>query len=167
MAQDCQDQESDRISKERTPLEAAFHDERPLSTRLERGSVREPFEAPTTTTNQFILQMTWPLKGKKLLDLASPLEDWDVGSNQFDLDCFGNTIHHVEDRAMLFEKIARAQIRPRVFSINPIGCSPVIDMSRREGPSSWRTCVLPEDTSARGFLGLHEVLSSGRSRCET
>src|SRR6267143_3711775 len=68
------------------------------------GSVREPFEAPTTTTNQFILQMTWPLKGKKLLDLASPLEDWDVGSNQFDLDCFGNTIHHVEDRAMLFEK---------------------------------------------------------------
>jgi hypothetical protein len=27
--------------------------------------------------------------------------------------------------------------------------------------------ALPEDTSTRGFLGLHEVLSSGRSRCET
>ena len=58
--------------------EAAFHDEWANSTRLEDVLVRESFEAPTASENQFILSKMGPLAGKRLLDLGAGLGESSV-----------------------------------------------------------------------------------------
>jgi len=64
--------------------------------------------------------------------IASPVEHLDIGTRQFDIVYVANTIHHVENRAALFDQINRA-LKPggRFFSWDPIAYNPVIGVYRR------------------------------------
>jgi 2-polyprenyl-3-methyl-5-hydroxy-6-metoxy-1,4-benzoquinol methylase len=84
-----------------------------------------------------------PLMVEKVLQLAakygvemdgivSTAESLNVPENQFDFVYIANTIHHVPDRAQLFEQIRRA-LKPGgwFFSYDPLAYNPVINLYRR------------------------------------
>ncbi len=69
--------------------------------------------------------------GVKLHGHVSSGEELDVPPESFDIVYIANTIHHVHDRAALFEQIRRA-LKPggRFFSIDPIHYNPAINVYR-------------------------------------
>jgi 2-polyprenyl-3-methyl-5-hydroxy-6-metoxy-1,4-benzoquinol methylase len=64
--------------------------------------------------------------------IVSSAEELDVPAESYDLVYIANTIHHVHDREVLFQKIHRA-LKPggRFFSFDPIAYNPVINVYRR------------------------------------
>lgn len=70
--------------------------------------------------------------GVELTGIVSIGEDLRLPENEFDLIYTANTIHHVTDRAKLFEQMERA-LRPggRFFSFDPIAYNPAIKIYRR------------------------------------
>jgi 2-polyprenyl-3-methyl-5-hydroxy-6-metoxy-1,4-benzoquinol methylase len=70
--------------------------------------------------------------GVKISGIVGAAESLNVPDNHFDLVYIANTIHHVTDKAAVFERIRRA-LRPggRFFSIDPLAYNPVINVYRR------------------------------------
>jgi 2-polyprenyl-3-methyl-5-hydroxy-6-metoxy-1,4-benzoquinol methylase len=72
------------------------------------------------------------LYGVKLEGAVSTGEDLRVPEGSYDFVYLANVIHHVHDRARLFDQIHRA-LKPggRFYSIDPIAYNPVINVYRR------------------------------------
>jgi len=70
--------------------------------------------------------------GVKFEGIVSTAEDLNVSSDYYDIVYVANAIHHVQDRALLFEQIRRA-LRPsgRFFSYDPLAYNPAIKIYRR------------------------------------
>ena len=70
--------------------------------------------------------------GVEVEGIVSSAEELDVPAESYDLVYIANTIHHVQDRELLFQKIHRA-LKPsgRFFSFDPIAYNPVINLYRR------------------------------------
>jgi ubiquinone/menaquinone biosynthesis C-methylase UbiE len=70
--------------------------------------------------------------GVEVEGIVSSAEELDVPAESFDLVYIANTIHHVQDRELLFQKIHRA-LKPggRFFSFDPIAYNLVINVYRR------------------------------------
>jgi 2-polyprenyl-3-methyl-5-hydroxy-6-metoxy-1,4-benzoquinol methylase len=70
--------------------------------------------------------------GVEVEGIVSSAEELDVPAESYDLVYIANTIHHVQNRELLFQKIHRA-LKPggRFFSFDPIAYNPVINVYRR------------------------------------
>jgi 2-polyprenyl-3-methyl-5-hydroxy-6-metoxy-1,4-benzoquinol methylase len=70
--------------------------------------------------------------GAEVEGIVSSAEELDVPAESYDLVYIANTIHHVQDRELLFQKIHRA-LKPggRFFSFDPIAYNPAINVYRR------------------------------------
>ncbi len=70
--------------------------------------------------------------GVKLEARVSGAEDLDVPSNSYEVVYVANTIHHFQDRAVLFEQISQA-LKPggTFFSYDPLAYNPLINVYRR------------------------------------
>ena len=70
--------------------------------------------------------------GVELEGIVSGAENLDVPSASYDIIYIANTIHHVQNRASLFEQIHRA-LKPggMFFSYDPLAYNPVINVYRR------------------------------------
>jgi 2-polyprenyl-3-methyl-5-hydroxy-6-metoxy-1,4-benzoquinol methylase len=70
--------------------------------------------------------------GVKLEGIVSEGEDLKLHSGQFDLVYIANTIHHIQNRASLFEQMSNA-LKPggKFFSYDPLAYNPVINTYRR------------------------------------
>jgi SAM-dependent methyltransferase len=70
--------------------------------------------------------------GVKLQGAVSIGEDLAVPKNSYDFVYLANVIHHVHDRATLFQQVRQA-LKPggRFFSIDPIAYNPAINIYRR------------------------------------
>jgi SAM-dependent methyltransferase len=70
--------------------------------------------------------------GVELEGIVSSAEELSVPAGQYDIVYAANTIHHVQDRALLFEQIKRA-LKPggMFFSWDPLAYNPLINMYRR------------------------------------
>lgn len=70
--------------------------------------------------------------GVELDGIVSVAENLNVPSAAYDIVYIANTIHHVQDRAALFEQISRA-LKPggRFFSCDPLAYNPLINIYRR------------------------------------
>lgn len=70
--------------------------------------------------------------GVELQGIVSGGEDLNLPSASYDVIYIANTIHHVQNRASLFEQMHRA-LRPggRFFSYDPLAYNPVINVYRR------------------------------------
>lgn len=70
--------------------------------------------------------------GVEMEGIVSPAEDLDVASESYDFVYVANTIHHVQDRARLFEQMNRA-LKPggKFYSIDPLAYNPAINVYRR------------------------------------
>jgi 2-polyprenyl-3-methyl-5-hydroxy-6-metoxy-1,4-benzoquinol methylase len=74
--------------------------------------------------------------GVKIRGIVSEGEDLRLQSGQYDLVYTANTIHHVQNRALLFEQMSRA-LKPggKFFSCDPVAYNPVINVYRRMASS--------------------------------
>ena len=70
--------------------------------------------------------------GVEIEGIVSQAEDLGVPAETYDFIYIANTIHHVQDRDALFQKIHRA-LKPggRFFSYDPVAYNPVINVYRR------------------------------------
>jgi SAM-dependent methyltransferase len=70
--------------------------------------------------------------GVELEGIVAGAENLSVPAESYDLIYIANTIHHVQDRARLFEEMRRA-LKPggRFFSYDPLAYNPVINIYRR------------------------------------
>lgn len=70
--------------------------------------------------------------GAEIEGIVGDAEDLKVPDEAYDIVYIANTIHHVENRAKLFEEIRRA-LKPggRFFSYDPLAYNPVINVYRR------------------------------------
>ena len=70
--------------------------------------------------------------GVELEGVVAGVENLNVASESYDFVYLANTIHHVQDRALLFERMSAA-LKPggMFFSYDPIAYNPVINMYRR------------------------------------
>jgi ubiquinone/menaquinone biosynthesis C-methylase UbiE len=70
--------------------------------------------------------------GVEVEGIVSEVEDLGVASETFDFVYIANTIHHVRDRDVLFQKIHRA-LKPGgfFFSYDPLAYNPAINVYRR------------------------------------
>jgi ubiquinone/menaquinone biosynthesis C-methylase UbiE len=70
--------------------------------------------------------------GVKLEGIVSSAENLNLPANTYDIVYAANTIHHVHDRASLFEQLSRA-LKPggMFFSYDPLAYNPVINLYRR------------------------------------
>ncbi len=70
--------------------------------------------------------------GVELEGIVSGAENLDVPSASYDIIYIANTIHHVQNRASLFEQMHRA-LRPggKFFSYDPLAYNPLINVYRR------------------------------------
>jgi 2-polyprenyl-3-methyl-5-hydroxy-6-metoxy-1,4-benzoquinol methylase len=70
--------------------------------------------------------------GVELKGIVSSAEELYVSSGEYDIVYAGNAIHHVQDRALLFEQIKRA-LKPGgiFFSWDPLAYNPLINLYRR------------------------------------
>jgi SAM-dependent methyltransferase len=101
--------------------------------------------------------------GVELDGIVSGAEDLNVPACEYDFVYIANTIHHVEDRALLFEQMGRA-LKPggKFFSIDPIAYNPLINIYRKMA-----TAVRTADESPlrRADLALaHKYFSSVEHR---
>ncbi len=82
-----------------------------------------------------MVEMALRLGGKygvELEGIVSGAEDLSLPDNSYDIIYVANTIHHVHDRASLFEKMHRALKPGGMFiSYDPIAYNPVINVYRR------------------------------------
>ena len=70
--------------------------------------------------------------GVELEGFVAGAEDLDVPAGSYDLVYIANTIHHVQNRALLFERIHRALKRGGMFfSYDPLAYNPAINVYRR------------------------------------
>lgn len=70
--------------------------------------------------------------GVELEGIVSSAEDLNLPDNSYDIIYVANTIHHVHDRASLFEQMHRALKPGGMFiSYDPIAYNPVINVYRR------------------------------------
>ena len=70
--------------------------------------------------------------GVELEGVVASAENLNVAKESYDFVYLANTIHHVQDRALLFEQMSAA-LKPggMFFSYDPIAYNPVINMYRR------------------------------------
>jgi SAM-dependent methyltransferase len=70
--------------------------------------------------------------GVELEGIVTGAEDLRLPEASYDIIYLANTIHHVQDRATLFEQMSRA-LKPggRFFSYDPLAYNPVINVYRR------------------------------------
>ncbi len=70
--------------------------------------------------------------GVELQGIVSGAENLNLPSEAYDIVYVANTIHHVQDRALLFEQMSRA-LKPggMFFSYDPLAYNPVINLYRR------------------------------------
>jgi SAM-dependent methyltransferase len=70
--------------------------------------------------------------GVEIEGIVSQAEDLDVPAETYDFVYIANTIHHVQDRDALFQKVHRA-LKPggRFFSYDPVAYNPAINVYRR------------------------------------
>lgn len=70
--------------------------------------------------------------GVNLQGIVSSAENLNLPSAAYDIIYVANTIHHVQDRALLFEQMSRA-LKPggMFFSYDPLAYNPVINLYRR------------------------------------
>lgn len=70
--------------------------------------------------------------GVQLESIVAGAEDLDVPEGSYDFVYIANTIHHVRNRGMLFERMCRA-LKPRgmFFSYDPLAYNPAINVYRR------------------------------------
>jgi SAM-dependent methyltransferase len=70
--------------------------------------------------------------GVEIEGIVSQAEDLGVPADRYDFVYIANTIHHVQDRDALFQKIHRA-LKPggRFFSYDPVAYNPAINVYRR------------------------------------
>lgn len=70
--------------------------------------------------------------GVELKGIVGGAEELDIPGGSYDLVYVANTIHHVQNRPLLFEQIRRA-LKPggRFFSIDPLAYNPAINIYRR------------------------------------
>jgi 2-polyprenyl-3-methyl-5-hydroxy-6-metoxy-1,4-benzoquinol methylase len=70
--------------------------------------------------------------GVELEGIVSGAEDLNVPAGEYDFVYTANTIHHVEDRRLLFEQMSRA-LKPggQFFSFDPIAYNPAINVYRK------------------------------------
>ena len=70
--------------------------------------------------------------GVELHGIVSGAEDLKLQSETYDLIYVANTIHHIENRAMLFEQMSKA-LKPggKFFSYDPLAYNPLINIYRR------------------------------------
>jgi SAM-dependent methyltransferase len=68
----------------------------------------------------------------ELHGIVSGAEDLKLQSETYDLIYVANTIHHIENRAMLFEQMSKA-LKPggKFFSYDPLAYNPLINIYRR------------------------------------
>ena len=70
--------------------------------------------------------------GVEIEGITSVAENLNVPSDYYDVVYVANTIHHVENRALLFEQISRAMKPGGVFfSYDPLAYNPLINVYRR------------------------------------
>jgi 2-polyprenyl-3-methyl-5-hydroxy-6-metoxy-1,4-benzoquinol methylase len=74
--------------------------------------------------------------GVELQGLVSSAEELNLPTASYDIIYIANTIHHVQDRASLFEQMSRA-LKPggMFFSYDPIAYNPLINIYRRMATS--------------------------------
>ena len=79
-----------------------------------------------------VLALGAKIRGIGLEGIVTGAEDLNVPAGQYDVIYVANTIHHVENRPLLFEQMSRA-LKPggRFFSIDPIAYNPAINVYRR------------------------------------
>jgi SAM-dependent methyltransferase len=70
--------------------------------------------------------------GVELNGIVSGAEDLNVPAGEFDFVYIANTIHHVEDREILFDQMRRA-LKPggKFYSIDPVAYNPLINVYRK------------------------------------
>jgi SAM-dependent methyltransferase len=70
--------------------------------------------------------------GVELEGIVSTAEDLNLPNNSYDVIYIANTIHHVQNRASLFEQMRRA-LKPggMFFSYDPLAYNPLINVYRR------------------------------------
>ena len=70
--------------------------------------------------------------GVELHGIVSGAEDLNVPAESYDLIYIANTIHHIHDRALLFEQMSNA-LKPggKFFSYDPLAYNPLINIYRR------------------------------------
>jgi len=70
--------------------------------------------------------------GVEMQGIVSGAEDLNLPSAEYDIVYAANTIHHVQDRALLFQQMSRA-LKPggMFFSYDPLAYNPVINIYRR------------------------------------
>lgn len=70
--------------------------------------------------------------GVELKGIVGGAEELDIPGGAYDLVYVANTIHHVQNRPLLFEQIRRA-LKPggRFFSVDPLAYNPAINIYRR------------------------------------
>jgi ubiquinone/menaquinone biosynthesis C-methylase UbiE len=70
--------------------------------------------------------------GVELEGIVAGAEDLSVAAGSYDLVYIANTIHHVQNRELLFERMSRA-LKPggMFFSYDPLAYNPVINVYRR------------------------------------
>lgn len=68
----------------------------------------------------------------ELQGIVCSAEDLNLPEAEYDIIYVANTIHHVQDRALLFERMSRA-LKPggMFFSYDPLAYNPVINLYRR------------------------------------
>ena len=77
--------------------------------------------------------------GVELEGIVSGAEDFNLPRSTYDLIYVANTIHHIHDRASLFEQMSRA-LKPggKFFSYDPLAYNPAINVYRRIAVTSER-----------------------------
>lgn len=70
--------------------------------------------------------------GVELEGIVAGAEDLELAAGSYDFVYIANTIHHVQNRALLFEKMSRA-LKPggMFFSYDPLAYNPAINVYRR------------------------------------
>lgn len=70
--------------------------------------------------------------GVELEGIVSGAEELEVRAGSYDFVYIANTIHHVQNRALLFERMSRA-LKPggKFFSYDPLAYNPAINVYRR------------------------------------
>jgi 2-polyprenyl-3-methyl-5-hydroxy-6-metoxy-1,4-benzoquinol methylase len=70
--------------------------------------------------------------GVELQGIISGAEDLNLPTAEYDIIYVANTIHHVQDRALLFEQMSRA-LKPAgmFFSYDPLAYNPLINLYRK------------------------------------
>jgi SAM-dependent methyltransferase len=92
--------------------------------------------------------------GVELQGIVSGAENLNLPGNAYDIIYVANTIHHIQNRALLFEQMSRA-LKPggMFFSYDPLAYNPVINLYRKMATGVRTSDESPLTTEDIGLAG--------------